>query len=125
MRVEVNENSSRHERPVPQVLYEYWVVAIRATTENGLDMSASNVGQAIESWLDVFTLLRDERGIFSKWYDLVRQFAVNGKKAHDARLVAAMERHSVTHLLTFNVGDFRRYPKIKPLDPDSMPGLVL
>jgi len=42
---------------------------------------------------------------------------VSGKQAHDARLAAAMLRHGLTHLLTFNIEDFKRYPSINILDP--------
>jgi predicted nucleic acid-binding protein len=77
---------------VPQVLYEYWVVATRTATENGLGMSPADVDRAIDYWLDLFTLLRDERGVFPLWRELVRQHEVKGKNAHDARLVAAMKR---------------------------------
>lgn len=34
---------------------------------------------------------------------------MKGKNAHDARLVAAMVRHGLTHILTFNAQDFSRY----------------
>jgi len=47
---------------------------------------------------------------------------VVGKAAHDARLVAAMNRHALSHLLTFNVSDFKRYPAIQILDADKMAG---
>ena len=36
-------------------------------------------------------------------------YGVLGKKAHDARLVAAMRSHAIDHLLTFNDQDFRRF----------------
>ncbi len=104
---------------VPQVLYEYWVVATRPASENGLDMPAADVDKAIDLWIDLFTLMRDERGIFSAWRELVRQYDVKGKSAHDARLVAAMKRHGLAHLLTFNVADFQRYEGIELLDVQS------
>jgi hypothetical protein len=50
---------------VPQVLYEYWVVATRPAAENGLNMPPEVVDNALEFWIDLFTLLRDERGIFT------------------------------------------------------------
>ncbi len=50
---------------VPQVLYEYWVVAMRPVAENGLGMTPSLVDRAVELWTDWFTLLRDKRGVFS------------------------------------------------------------
>jgi hypothetical protein len=43
-----------------------------------------------------------------------------GKPAHDARLVAAMERHGLTHLLTFNLVDFQRYAGLELLDPHQV-----
>jgi predicted nucleic acid-binding protein len=105
---------------VPQVLYEYWVVVTRPIPENGLGMTPADVDRAIDFCLDQFTLLRDERGVFSLWRALVRQYDVKGKSAHDARLVAAMKRHGLERLLTFNVADFRRYEGIELLDAQSV-----
>ncbi|MGL4512670.1 MAG: type II toxin-antitoxin system VapC family toxin [Lacipirellulaceae bacterium] len=104
---------------VPQVLYEYWVVVSRPLAESGLGMSTADVDAAITLWLEVFTLFRDERGVFALWRELARQHDAKGKSAHDTRLVAAMNRHRLTHLLTFNVTDFRRYPGIEVLDARS------
>lgn len=36
-------------------------------------------------------------------------YSVLGVTAHDARLVAAMKVGGVSHILTFNVEDFKRY----------------
>jgi predicted nucleic acid-binding protein len=105
---------------VPQVLYEYWVVATRPASQNGFEMRTADVDKAIDYWLDLFTLLRDERGIFAVWRDLVRQHEVKGKSAHDARLIAAMKRHGLQRLLTFNVADFKRYEGIEVLDCRSV-----
>ena len=104
---------------VPQVLYEYWVVVTRPVAENGLGMPIADVNRAIDLWLEWFTLFRDERGVFSLWRDLVRQHDAKGKSAHDARLVAAMKRHNLAHLLTFNIADFQRYAGIELLDPQA------
>jgi predicted nucleic acid-binding protein len=67
-----------------------------------------------------FRLFRDERAIFEPWHQLVVQYEVLGKNGHDARLVAAMQRHSLTHILTFNGNDFHRYPGITILDPANV-----
>ena len=45
------------------------------------------------------------------------QYKVIGRRVHDTRLVAAMNVHSVTHLLTFNTDDFKRYDGITVVDP--------
>jgi hypothetical protein len=50
----------------------------------------------------------------------VVQHQVLGKTAHDARIVAAMQRHQLSHILTFNVEDFRRYPAIQVLNPHAV-----
>ena len=105
---------------VPQSVYEYWVVATRPVAVNGFGMSATDADQKIQELLLHFTLLRDERGIYSRWYDLVVTHSVQGKPAHDTRLVAAMERHGVKHLLTFNKSDFARFPSIIALSPDEI-----
>src|SRR3990172_8933831 len=110
----------RHDRHelclVPQVLYEYWVVVTRPVADNGLGMKTSDADNTIDDWLVLFPLLRDERGVFSAWRELVRQHDAKGKSAHDARLIAAMKRHNLTHLLTFNIADFQRYKGIELLD---------
>ena len=112
-----NLRRDRHELClVPQVLYEYWVVVTRPVAENGLGMKTAEADRNIEDWLDLFTLLRDERGVFSAWRELASFYEVKGKSAHDTRLVAAMKRHDVSHLLTFNVADFQRYEGIEIFD---------
>lgn len=105
---------------VPQVLYEYWAVVTRPVADNGLGMSAADADRAVDLWIKAFVLLRDERGVFEAWREVVRMHDVQGKSAHDARLVAAMQRHQLVHLLTFNMADFRRYPGIEILDVRSV-----
>jgi predicted nucleic acid-binding protein len=109
---------AQHElRTVPQILYEYWVVATRPADRNGLGFAVGQVDTQIRDLQLLFPPLRDERGIFDLWQKLARDFKVQGKQAHDVRLVAAMRRHALTHLLTFNVSDFERFATIHLLDP--------
>jgi predicted nucleic acid-binding protein len=109
---------------VPQVHYEFWVVATRPTQQNGLGWSLIQVEAEIHKLgPPVFRFLRDERAIYSPWLDLVRSYSVQGKNSHDARLVAAMLRHNITHLLTFNVGDFRRFREITVIDALATPAI--
>jgi predicted nucleic acid-binding protein len=65
----------------------------------------------------LFTLLPDRPTLLTEWEGLVGTYQCIGKVAHDARLVAAMRTHGVTHLLTFNGADFARYPGLTVLDP--------
>lgn len=106
---------------VPQVHYEFWVAATRPIAVNGLSMTAYEAASEIQKLgPPLFRFLRDERAIYSEWRDLVAKHSVQGKSAHDARLVAAMQRHGVTHILTFNVHDFKWYPGIEVLDPERV-----
>jgi predicted nucleic acid-binding protein len=105
-------------RLVPQVLYEFWVVATRTLDENGFGFSIAEAHAELNRIKVIFPLLLDERGILAPWETLVVKHAVRGKNAHDARLVAAMQRHGITDLLTFNGEDFKRYPAISVLDPN-------
>jgi predicted nucleic acid-binding protein len=99
------------------VLYEFWSVATRPVPQNGLGMTPSEARAEVQAIRQLFRLLRDERAIYAIWEDLVATIGVQGKQAHDARLVAAMQRHSITHILTFNASDFVRYPLISILTP--------
>lgn len=115
-----NLGQSGHElRLVPQVGYEFWVVATRPVSQNGLGFSAAEAEAAIRSFLTLFPLLRDERGVFEPWLTLVSKTPCLGKTAHDARLVSAMRRHGLSHLLTFNTADFARYAEITAVNPES------
>lgn len=105
---------------VPQVLYEYWVVATRPVEGNGMGMDCLATRAAIEKWTDAFTVFRDERGIYDHWIELVSTYEVKGKNAHDARLVAAMKRHRITELLSFNQADFKRYPGMTVRTPHDV-----
>jgi predicted nucleic acid-binding protein len=102
---------------VPQVIYEYWVVTTRQLSANGLGMTVPEAESAVEMLLSDYSLRRDERGVFGHWRSLVVANEVRGKNAHDARLVAAMARHGLSHLLTFNAADFARFPGVTVFDP--------
>jgi len=102
---------------VPQILYEFWSVATRPIENNGLGMSVSEAEAELNTMRALFRFLRDERAIYVQWEALVVRHEVKGKKAHDTRLVAAMLRHGVANLLTFNVPDFARYGAVNAVRP--------
>jgi predicted nucleic acid-binding protein len=104
---------------VPQVFYEFWVVASRPTSQNGLGLSAAKVAADADEFLHDYQLLDDDSAVFETWRQLVTTREVLGKPAHDARLVAAMLRHGVTHLLTFNAQDFARFAEITVIAPEA------
>jgi predicted nucleic acid-binding protein len=105
---------------VPQNLYEFWAVATRPASVNGLGWDTARVRQEVATLTESFALLPDTPRVFEAWLELVTLHAVQGKQVHDARLVAAMQAHSVDRLLTLNTEDFKRYPEIAPVHPGEV-----
>ena len=102
---------------VPQNLVELWVVATRPIEQNGLGMSPATVAPEVARLKNIFLLLPEIPKIFPLWEALVVQHQVSGKPAHDARLVAAMQAHGLTAILTFDKTGFSRYPGIEVRHP--------
>jgi predicted nucleic acid-binding protein len=109
----------RGDEPVlfSQSVYEFWVVATRPLAVNGLGLSPADADLWLDIFLVRFPLLENKPGTFAEWRQLVTTHSISGKPAHDARYVAAMNTCGITHILTFNVGDFTRFPGITALDP--------
>ena len=103
----------------PQNVLEFWGVATRPEGVNGLGMSPEEADESLQSLEDYFTLLPDDARIHDVWRRLVVEVGVSGRQVHDARLAAVMLVHAVTHILTFNGNDFRRYPGVTVVDPRS------
>ena len=104
---------------VPQNLVELWVVATRPVSQNGLGLSTTEAAAELMRLKSMFPLLPDTPAIYPVWESLVIQYQVSGKPAHDARLVAAMQVHRLTTILTFDKAGFSRYAGIKVVDPSD------
>jgi predicted nucleic acid-binding protein len=104
----------------PQNLVEFWAVATRPIANNGLGWSVDLAQQELEDLKNLFALLSETDAILPEWERLVVFHRVIGKQAHDARLVAAMRVHQVTHLLTFNTDDFKHYTEITVVNPQNI-----
>jgi predicted nucleic acid-binding protein len=105
----------------PQNFIELWAVATRPVDANGLGWSSERTAKEVADLQARFPLLPDSPEIFNRWFDLVKQLPVRGKRVHDARLVAVLQAHTVEHLITFNVSDFRAFSSIISLvDPHSL-----
>jgi predicted nucleic acid-binding protein len=105
---------------IPQNIIEFWAVATRPVDKNGLGLSITQAEEESEKLKKIFMLELDTPQIFTEWKSLVIKYQVMGKQVHDARLAAAMLAHNITHLLTFNVDDFKRFSDIVVVDPRSI-----
>jgi predicted nucleic acid-binding protein len=101
----------------PQNLIEFWAVATRPISARGLEMTPAQAETELRQFQNLFDLLPDIPTIFDHWLQLILAHAVQGKQVHDARLVAVMQAHNITHLITFNTDDFRRFPEITIVHP--------
>jgi predicted nucleic acid-binding protein len=101
----------------PQNLIEFWNVATRPADRNGLGLTIAQADKEAQRLEQFFPFLLDTPGIYTEWRQLVLSVGVSGVQVHDARLVAVMRAHGVTHILTFNTTDFTRYPGIVVVHP--------
>jgi predicted nucleic acid-binding protein len=101
----------------PQNLIEFWAVATRSREENGLGMTTDRAASEIATLRRFFRLLPASPDVLEAWQQIVIALGVSGKPTHDAHLAAVMQVYSVTHVLTFNAADFKRFPGITALDP--------
>ncbi|MSO35736.1 MAG: PIN domain-containing protein [Acidobacteria bacterium] len=96
----------------PQIAAEFWNVATRPVANNGLGMSIDEVRDEISRLERFFSVLPESIEVYSERKRLVAEHKVQGVKVHDARIVAAMNVHGITRIVTFNADDFRRYGSI-------------
>jgi predicted nucleic acid-binding protein len=69
---------------VPQILVEFWVVATRPKSVNGLGLTIEEAETELENLQKVFTILPEDEKIFEQWKRLVVKHKVSGKPTHDA-----------------------------------------
>ena len=95
---------------VPQVITEYWRVVTGASTARGsFGWTPERTHREVQQLEADFPLLPDTPAVYQHWRHIVYTIGVSGAQVYDARLVAAMLAHGLTHILTFNTDDFRRY----------------
>ncbi len=109
-------------RTTPQNFIEFWNACTRPINRNGFGLTATQTNQLLRIAERIFPLLPDSPATYPEWRRLVTDYRVSGVQVHDARLVAAMVSHHVTHILTLNTSDFERYAPegIVAVDPTTI-----
>jgi predicted nucleic acid-binding protein len=100
-----------------QNIAEFWNVCTRPANKNGLGLTAEETERRLNGLDSILTVLHDTSAVYSEWRKLIVQHEVKGLQVHDARIVAAMQVHGVTRILTYNPQDFKRYTRITAVDP--------
>lgn len=103
-----------------QNLYEFWVVATRPREQNGMGLTAQAAVEHLARFEMIFSFKPDSSAIYPEWKNLVSSYAVMGKNAHDARIVAAMMVYGITRILTFNGDHFKRFAGIYVVEPGDI-----
>lgn len=104
----------------PQNLIEFWNVCTRPTHVNGLGLPLSVAQRGVARCEAFFRLLPDTPEVFPEWKRLVASHQVTGLQVHDARLVAAMNVHGISSIVTFDSSDFGRYSHLTIIHPNLM-----
>lgn len=104
----------------PQNLMEFWRTCTRPSNKNGLGLSDIQALIELNRMESFFPLVPDTPQIYGEWRKLVITYKVRGVMVHDARLVACMIVHGLTHILTFNFSDFARYQEITAVAPSTL-----
>jgi predicted nucleic acid-binding protein len=102
---------------VAQNLIELWTVATRPSGENGLGMTVTQAAAELQRIKGIFLFLPETPAIYPAWEALVIEHKIMGKPSHDARLVAAMQVHRLTAVLTFDKTGFSRFPGLEVVHP--------
>lgn len=96
-------------RATTQNFVEFWNVATRPVPNNGFGLSTSQASAHLQLLERLFPLLHDSLATYAEWRRLVVRYGVSGVQVHDARLAAAMIATGVSHILTLNTKDFKRF----------------
>jgi len=83
-------------------------------------LTPEQAARYVDRFQTLLRLLPEAPEAFPIWRDLVLKHRVSGIQVHDARIVAAMLVHQVQAILTFDLDDFKRYPGIVVIHPNSM-----
>ena len=103
-----------------QNIAELWNAMTRPLSRNGLGLTIAEAERQVRAIEAGMTLLPDSEAGYREWRKIVVQHGVLGVQAHDARLAAAMLVHGVSHILTLNATDFKRFGGLTALHPSSI-----
>jgi predicted nucleic acid-binding protein len=104
----------------PQNLGEFWNVCTRPAERNGLGLSIQDTADHLAAIEDEMTILPESLRVYTAWRRLLLSHNVLGVQVHDAHLAAVLEVHEVTHLLTFNGPDFKRFTNLISVHPQEV-----
>jgi predicted nucleic acid-binding protein len=103
-----------------QNIAEFWNAMTRPLARNGLGLTVADAEHEILAVEAGMTLLPDGEAVYREWRRIVLRHNVQGVQVHDARLAATMYVHGVSHVLTLNVTDFKRFTGLTGVHPSEL-----
>jgi|SRR5579859_1241481 len=103
-----------------QNIAELWNAMTRPLTRNGFGLTALEAEREVRAIEIGMSFLPDNEAVYREWRRIIVQHGVLGVQVHDARLVAAMYVHGLSHILTLNVTDFNRFSGLTAVHPSSL-----
>jgi predicted nucleic acid-binding protein len=89
---------------------EFWSVCTRpVTSRGGYGFSVEETGRKLRLIERLISVRAESHATYLEWKRLVVAHSVKGAKVHDARIAAAMKVYGITHVLTLNGEDFKRF----------------
>jgi len=108
-----------------QNLREFWNVSTRpASARGGYGRSVERTARWLRGLRQLLRIVPENATTLVGWTRLVEQHHVIGAQVHDAHIVAIMQSHAITNLLTLNPNDFRRFSSIKTMTPPEIVAAV-
>jgi predicted nucleic acid-binding protein len=106
---------------LPQIAGEYWSVCTRPpTSRRGLGLSIEQADDRLTRLTKRWMILEDAPGWYGEWRKQIVSARCSGRQVHDARIASVMKVHNIQTLITFNDGDFERYPHIVAINPNGL-----
>jgi predicted nucleic acid-binding protein len=105
----------------PQNIAEFWNVCTRPqTSRGGYGLTVTETARRLKIIERFIIILSEPDDIYSEWKTLILTHSVAGVQVYDTRIVAAMIVHGVNNIITINISDFTRYPKINAIHPKDV-----
>ncbi len=98
-----------------QVVREYLVVATRPVEQNGLELHSREALTNIAAFIKRTIKIDENELVRRRLRELLDRYELEGKRIHDANIVATMLARGVQYLLTENGNDFAFCPQVEVL----------
>jgi predicted nucleic acid-binding protein len=93
-----------------QNIAEFWNVATRPqNARGGFGLTCLEAERRLVVIEKLGTILTFNNGCYVAWRQIITKHSIVGVAVHDARLVGVMEHYRISHVVTLNSADFRRY----------------